>query len=260
MLIQFPQTPGQQQDAEKTATNDAFEAALRRDLATAPVVLCGAMTGGAFKRTFDLTLTLLSAPVWAPVLLVAAGIARLRHSAPVIQGFERIGYGGRPFQCLRLRISPRAAKIERLRQVVPEAEPANDWDAIEAKAENQGAKWRRAIERLPQMINVLAGEMALVGPSPLSRAQVEPLKTAKRYYLSARPGVFGLSSITEDETEESGQYKVYAMSWSLSMDLLIMWDAFLSLWRRGTLWRPGMKLPNSSAPAVVVRQRGEPTP
>lgn len=261
MLIQFPQTPGQQQDAENTATNDAFEAGLRRDLATAPVVLCGAMVGGSFKRAFDLTLTVLTAPVWAPVLLIAAGVAKLRHSAPVFQGFERIGYGGRPFQCWRLRINPPAAKIERLRQVVPEPETAsNDWDSIEANAEMPRAKWRRALERLPQMINVLAGEMALVGPSPLSRAQVEPLKTAKRYYLSARPGVFGLSAITEDEAEESGQYKIYAVSWTLSMDLLIMWDAFRSLWRRGTLWRPGLKLPTQAAPTVVVRQRTTTTP
>jgi exopolysaccharide production protein ExoY len=256
MLIQFPHNAGDQPNAQNSTDCDAFEAALRRDLQSAPVVLCGAMIGGWGKRAVDLTLTVLSAPLWLPVLLGAAGLAKLTHKTPVFQSFERIGYGGRPFRCWRLRVKPPMAKIEQLHRAEADGEPANDLTEIAVHAEGRQAKWRRALERLPQMFNVLKGDMALVGPSPLSRAQVEPLKTAKRYYLSARPGVIGLSAIADDAEEEAGQYKIYAMSWSFTMELLIMWDTLRSLRNRGELWRPGMKLPKrDGAQAVVVRRR-----
>jgi exopolysaccharide production protein ExoY len=256
MLIQFPHNAGDQPNAQNSTDCDAFEAALRRDLKSAPVVLCGAMIGGWPKRTVDLTLALLTAPVWAPILLVAAGAAKLQHKAAVFQSFERIGYGGRPFRCWRLRMKPPMAKVEHLHQADGVAEPANDLHDIAAHAETRRAKWRRALERLPQMYNVIKGDMALVGPSPLSRAQVEPLKTAKRYYLSARPGVIGLTAIADDTEEEASQYKIYAMSWSFMMELLITWDALKSLRNRGELWRPGMKLAKrEGGQAVVVRRR-----
>jgi exopolysaccharide production protein ExoY len=256
MLIQFPHNAGDQPNAQNSTDCDAFEAALRRDLQSAPVVLCGAMIGGLGKRAVDLSLTVLSAPVWLPVLLAAAGVAKFSHKAEVFQSFERIGYGGRPFRCWRLRMKPPMAKIEQLHRAEGEVEPANDLTVIAAHAEGRQAKWRRALERLPQMFNVLKGDMALVGPSPLSRAQVEPLKTAKRYYLSARPGVIGLSAIADSAEEEASQYKIYAMSWSFTMELLIMWDTLRSLRNRGELWRPGMKLAKrGGGQAVIVRRR-----
>lgn len=256
MLIQFPHNAGDQPKAQNSTDCDAFEAALRRDLQSAPVVLCGAMIGGWGKRAVDLTLSVLTAPLWFPVLLGAAGVAKLTHKASVFQSFERIGYGGRPFQCWRLRLKPPMAKIEHLHRDEDGAPASHDLTDIAVHAEGRQAKWRRALERLPQMFNVLKGEMALVGPSPLSRAQVEPLKTAKRYYLSARPGVIGLSVIGDDAEEEAGQYKIYAMSWSFTMELLITWDTLRSLRNRGELWRPGMKLSKrDGAQAVVVRRR-----
>lgn len=256
MLIQFPHNAGDQPNAQNSTDCDAFEAALRRDLQSAPVVLCGAMIGGWGKRAVDLTLALLTAPLWLPVMLIAAGVAKLSHKAQVFQSFERIGYGGRPFRYLRLRMKPPMAKIERLHPAEGDVEPANDLTEIAAHAETRRAKWRRLLERLPQFLNVIKGDMALVGPSPLSRAQVEPLKTAKRYYLSARPGLIGLTAIADDAEEEASQYKIYAMSWSFTMELLIMWDAMRSLRNRGELWRPGMKLPGrEGAPAVIVRRR-----
>jgi lipopolysaccharide/colanic/teichoic acid biosynthesis glycosyltransferase len=80
--------------------------------------------------------------------------------------------------------------------------------------------------------------MALVGPSPLSPDELEPLKTGKRYYLSARPGVVGISTIVDAHEEQASQYKIYAFSWSLLTDLVILGDALRGLRDRGELWRP----------------------
>ncbi|MDZ4692007.1 sugar transferase [Terricaulis sp.] len=260
MLIQLPRGSADQQGSQNAETNNAFEAALRRDLASAPVVSYDAVLGGWSKRAVDLTLTLISAPVWLVVLLLAALVSKLRHSAPVFLVHERIGYGGRIFKCFKLRIDPPSAQIERLRLPgEPDEAPANDLTAIAVQAEGPQAKWRRALERLPQLFNVIAGDMALVGPSPLSREELEPLKTAKRYYLSARPGVIGVSAVVDADEEEASQYKAYTLAWSLTTDALILWDAPRSMRDRGELWKPGLKLAKARAAAgadrVVARKR-----
>ncbi len=256
MLIQMPRgssdTPGSQ-NAEECSS---FEAALRRDLATAPVISYETMLGGAGKRAFELTLTILSAPVWGVVLLGAIAWAKLRVPSPVLEAEERIGYGSHAFKCFSLRMTPPSAVIERLHG---EETPANDWNEISRQAEDRRAKWRHALERLPQLINVLRGEMALVGPRPLTREELEPLKTAKRYYLSARPGVVGVSAVVDAEDDQSSQYKAYSLSWTLTTDLLIMWDALRSLRDRGELWRPTRirRKPQAKGEAPApVRRRG----
>ncbi|MBC7767584.1 MAG: sugar transferase [Phycisphaerales bacterium] len=261
MLIQMPRGSPDQQVSQNAETSNAFEAALRRDLASAPLVSYDAMLGGWPKRVVDLTLTLLASPIWLVLMLSTALVSKLRHPAPVFLAQERVGYGGRIFKSFKLRIALPSAKIERLHLAgAPEEPPANDLTAIAGNAEGPQAKWRRALERLPQLFNVIAGDMALVGPTPLSGDQLEPLKTAKRYYLSARPGVVSVSPIADADEEEASQYKVYALSWSLMTDALLLWDALRSLRDRGELWRPSFKIARARAKAaserpVVVRRR-----
>jgi exopolysaccharide production protein ExoY len=253
MLVQLPRGASGAPKASTDEECSAFEAALRRDLASAPVISYDQVLGGWAKRTIDLILATLTAPVWAPAVLLAAAWSKARHSAPVFTPVERIGYGGRTFACYRLRIAPPSAVIEHLHpQAVPE--PANDLGVIASRAETWGAKWRRLFERLPQMLNVLRGEMSLVGPAPLSAEELEPLKTSKRYYLSARPGVVGIASIADADSEDPGHYKIYALSWSLTADLLILWDALRSLRQKGALWRPTFKLKRRAAKASPRRR------
>jgi exopolysaccharide production protein ExoY len=237
MLIQMPRGSSDQPGTQNAEECDAFEAALRRDLASAPVISYDAMLGGLTKRTFDLLLTIIMTPVWLPALLIAAAWSKIRHPAPVFQAHERVGYGGRVFKCFSLRLEPPSATIAHL-HAPKEEKPANDWNSIASKAESRREKWRRALERLPSLFNVLGGDMSLVGPSPLAPEQLEPMKTGKRYYLSARPGVVGISTIVDANEEEASQYKIYAFSWSLMTDLVILFDALRGLRDRGELWRP----------------------
>jgi lipopolysaccharide/colanic/teichoic acid biosynthesis glycosyltransferase len=238
MLIQMPRGSSDQPGSQNAGECDAFEAALRRDLASAPVISYDATLGGGIKRVFDFTLTLVTLPLWLPVLMCAALWSKLRHPAPVFQSEERIGYGGRAFQCFKLRLEPPSATIVGLHGDKEPQPPANDWNSITSQAESRRVKWRRAFERLPQLFNVLRGDMALVGPSPLSREELEPMKIGKRYYLSSRPGVVGISTIVDADEEVASQYKIYAFSWSLMTDIVILSDAMRSLRDRGELWRP----------------------
>jgi exopolysaccharide production protein ExoY len=237
MLIQMPRGSQDQPGAQNAEQCSAFEAGLRRDLASAPVISYDAMLGGWTKRAFDLSLTLLALPLWLPTLLAAAAWSKINHPAPVFQAAERVGYGGRVFKCFALRLEPPTAEIAQLHPA-PEDGPANDLVAIAKKAETGREKWRRALERLPRLFNVLSGQMSLVGPSPLSREELEPMKTGKRYYLSSRPGVVGISTIVDADEEQASQYKIYAFSWSLMTDVVLLFDALRGLRDRGELWRP----------------------
>lgn len=256
MLIQMPRGPSDPPGPNNGDARDTFEAALRRDLASAPVVSYDAVLGGWGKRAADVAIVLLSAPLWAPLLGIAAGVSKLRHSAPVFLTDERIGYGGRPFLRYALRIEPPSQTIEEIVTGGEESEQARAWRVIETQAEDRRAKWVHALERLPQLLNVLRGEMSLVGPSPLMRNELEPMKSAKRHYLSARPGIVGVSVILDGHEDTQAQYKAYAMSWSFLTDAVIFWDGLRSLLNRGELWRPALGRPKADAQrAVVVRKR-----
>ena len=223
-----PDQPGPQNADQPDTT---FEAGLRRDLASAPIVSYDAMLGGVRKRAIDLFLTTFTAPIWLVVLLLAAAWAKLTHGEQVFLSEERVGYGVRAFKCFSLRVAKTVDS-----EPIAQPHVANDLSAIADTAETRRAKWRRAVERLPRLFNVILGDMALVGPLPLTREQLEPMKSARRYYLSARPGAVGVSTLIG--ADDPSQYKIYAMSWALSTDALIMWDALRSMRNQGELWKP----------------------
>jgi exopolysaccharide production protein ExoY len=245
MLIQLPSgSPDQPGPQNAEQPNTSFEAGLRRDLASAPIVSYDAVLGGAGKRAIDLALTLIFAPLWAPLLLIAIGIAKVRNKAPVFQSEERIGYGGRAFKCYSLRIT----------------RPSDEEAANDLSPRTRRARWRLALQRLPQLLNVLKGEMSLVGPLPLTREALEPMKSARRYYLSARPGAVGVATIIGGGHDPS-QYKIYAMSWAITTDALILWDALRSLRSNDDLWKPSFTRAKAgqSTSGVIVRSRSNPS-
>jgi lipopolysaccharide/colanic/teichoic acid biosynthesis glycosyltransferase len=240
MLVQLPSGSSDQAGPQDAEGCSPFEAGLRRDLASAPIVSYDVMLGGVAKRTVDLAFTLLTLPLWLPLLAASAAFAKLAYGGRVFVADDRIGYGGRQFRCLALRMEPRAANDKDA--VAAEGVPADAPSAISNRAEPQQGKWRRALERLPQFFNVIAGDMAVVGPRPLTREQLEPLRTARRYYLSARPGVVGVRVVASGEREDASQYKTYAMAWALTTDVLILSDQLRSLWDRGANRRPAFNL------------------
>jgi exopolysaccharide production protein ExoY len=256
MLIQMPRGSSDQQGSQNAGECSPFEAALRRDLASAPVISYEATLGGWSKRAVDLTITILAAPIWLSLLVGAALWSKIRHPAPVFQALECVGYGGRHFKCYTLRVAPPSAVIEKLRHPNEAGAPQeDDWSAIAERAEDRRTKWRRAFERLPQLVNVLIGDMALVGPSPLTREQLAPLRTAKRYYLSARPGVVGVSGVADAEDGEASQYKIYALGWSHATDGLLLCDALGGLLNRGELWSPTRRILTRRVARVRARRR-----
>jgi exopolysaccharide biosynthesis polyprenyl glycosylphosphotransferase len=180
------------------------------------------------KRAVDLLLSGLALLACAPLMVLVALLIRLESPGPVIYRHERIGKNGRPFTTYKFRSMRRdAADLrERLVQVT-------DGDARLFKAREDprrtriGAVIRRwSVDELPQLWNVLLGDMSIVGPRPQIPEEVAGYEEWHRKRLLAPPGLTGLwqvsgrSELTFDEMVRFDIY--YIENWSLGLDFRIL--------------------------------------
>jgi lipopolysaccharide/colanic/teichoic acid biosynthesis glycosyltransferase len=154
------------------------------------------------KRVFDLTVVTLTAPIWGPVVLALAGLVRLTSRGSAFYRHERVGRFGQPIVCLKLRTMVVDADT-RLAGLL-----ASDPDLAEEFARNFKLKddprvtWvgsflrRTSIDELPQLVNVLRGEMSLVGPRPIVAEEMRRYGQYISIVLSARPGITGLWQVS----------------------------------------------------------------
>ncbi len=152
------------------------------------------------KRTLDIALVLIAAPIILPVILfIAAFVASDGCNPFYVQ--QRVGKGGRIFNMLKLRsmVHDADAKLEAYLDKNPDARL--EWD-VKQKLQNDpritrlGQALRKtSIDELPQLWNVLKGDMSLVGPRPMMPAQ--KAKYPGIAYYSLRPGISGYWQISE---------------------------------------------------------------
>jgi exopolysaccharide biosynthesis polyprenyl glycosylphosphotransferase len=180
------------------------------------------------KRLMDVTLATCALTVVAPFLLLVALAIKLDSRGPVFFRQERMGRAGKPFRIFKFRSM--TADAWRQRDMVA---GCNEVDGPLFKMEKDprvtrvGAFIRRtSIDELPQLINVVRGEMSLVGPRPLPTEESDRIDGAALARLDVNPGITGLwqvcgrSDLTYDDLQHLDS--VYVRSWSLRWDLRIM--------------------------------------
>jgi Undecaprenyl-phosphate galactose phosphotransferase WbaP len=154
----------------------------------------------ALKRSFDIAGALVLCLVFSPLMLVIILLMR-RTGGPLIYRHRRVGRNGRVFDCLKFRtMVPNAEQV--LREVLERhPELKAEW-LRDHKLRNDprvtplGRFLRRtSLDELPQLWNVLRGEMSLVGPRPVVREELMRYGRNLRIYLSAKPGITGLWQI-----------------------------------------------------------------
>lgn len=203
--------------------------------------------GGRAKRAFDLAVAV---PVTLALSPVLAGIALwIRRDSPGPAFFrqERIGYAGRPFQVLKFRTMVVGAEGMGAGLAV------TDGDSRITRA---GAVLRRlSLDELPQLWNIVRGDMSLVGPRPTVASQVERYDDRQRRRLLARPGLTGLAQVSgRNAIPWSQRIEIdidYIARWSMRRDLLVLArTALVVLGREGTYKGPrgGFDLPPPGAP------------
>jgi lipopolysaccharide/colanic/teichoic acid biosynthesis glycosyltransferase len=139
------------------------------------------------KRALDLALGGTALVLAAPLLAVAALLIRLESPGHPIYRQRRVGLRGQPFELYKLRTMVTDAERLGAGLIV---------DAGDARITRTGAWLRRySIDELPNLINVLAGEMSLVGPRPTVQVQVDQYSERQRGRLDVRPGITGWAQI-----------------------------------------------------------------
>lgn len=155
----------------------------------------------AVKRGFDLVGALALGLIFSPLMLVIALLLR-REGAPVIYRHRRVGRDGKPFECLKFRsMVPDAER--KLRELLDRRTDLKDEWLRDHKLRHDprittlGRFLRRtSFDELPQLWNVLRGEMSLVGPRPIVREEMMRYGRCLPVYLSAKPGITGLWQVT----------------------------------------------------------------
>jgi exopolysaccharide biosynthesis polyprenyl glycosylphosphotransferase len=175
----------------------------------------------AGKRAFDIVVSAALLVVFLPILLVGAVIVALTSRGGVFFRQERVGKDGRPFQLWKLRTMRVGAEGETGAVISSPGDPRV----------TPGGRWLRSlrVDEIPQLWNVLIGDMSLVGPRPERPEFTRPFEeTVSGYTLrfSARPGLTGLAQVSGDyatEPEIKLRYDLaYLNNWSLGLDLSIL--------------------------------------
>jgi exopolysaccharide biosynthesis polyprenyl glycosylphosphotransferase len=195
------------------------------------------------KRTFDIVGSLLLLVLLSPFLLVAAVIVKLSSRGPVIYKSMRPGIGGRPFACFKFR-----TMYENAEDMQHELEPHNEvvGGAIFKIREDPrvtpiGRFLRRwSLDELPQLLNVLKGDMSLVGPRPLPMRDYERLEDWHRKRYLVLPGMTGLwqvSGRSELDFDELVRLDfLYLERWSIFLDLSILLKTIPAVIRAHGAW------------------------
>jgi Undecaprenyl-phosphate glucose phosphotransferase len=184
------------------------------------------------KRGLDLLVGGLALVVLAPLLLVVAAAVKLTSSGPLLLRQERMGLDGRAFSMLKFRTMRADA----------EAESGPVWAAADDDRRTRiGAVLRRfSLDELPQLVNVLRGDMSLVGPRPERPVFVETFRHRIPGYMlrhKVKAGMTGWAQINgwrgNTSLEKRIEYDLYYIErWSLAFDLVIlmrtMWRGFFS--------------------------------
>jgi exopolysaccharide biosynthesis polyprenyl glycosylphosphotransferase len=196
----------------------------------------------AVKRTFDIVGAGLLLVVFAPLMGLAALLIKLSSRGPVLYRSMRPGIGGRPFPCLKFRTMVAGAEHQQ-----EHLEERNELSGaiFKIRADPRitavGRFLRRwSLDELPQLFNVIRGEMSLVGPRPLPQRDYDRLEDWHRKRYLVLPGMTGLwqvSGRSELDFDELVRLDfLYLERWSVFLDLTILLKTIPAVFRARGAW------------------------
>jgi exopolysaccharide production protein ExoY len=197
--------------------------------------------GGSAKRLFDLMISFSGILLYGPALLILVCLIYLTMGRPIFFSHERIGLRGRTFKCYKFRtmVNDARQKLEIYLRDNPAA--MAEWEACH-KLKNDpritalGSLLRKSsLDELPQLINILRGDMSLVGPRPVTLDELSRYKKSARYYAKVRPGLTGLWQV-RGRSSTTYQSRValdraYVVNWSIWLDIRILIETIPAVFR-----------------------------
>ena len=201
--------------------------------------------GGVTKRCFDVVLAATALAILLPAFLFAAFLVWRGDRGRVLFGHTRIGRRGAPFRCLKFRSMASNAQEVLANLLASDPAAAREWAETHKLREDPritpiGRILRvTSLDELPQLLNVLSGQMSLVGPRPIVADEVARYGTSIASYRACRPGITGLWQVS-GRSDCSYAERVafdahYAANWSLWLDLkIVARTVFVVLARKGS--------------------------
>jgi len=188
------------------------------------------------KRFIDIFVVIIGGIILLPALLVVALLVKLTSSGSVLYRHKRLGRDGKPFYALKFRSMASNAN-ERLEKLLA-SNPAlkKEWEENrklknDPRVTKLGKFLRRtSLDEFPQLINILKGEMSLVGPRPITEDEVEKYGENFDWIFSVRPGLTGLWQVSgrseKDYAARVSYDTYYLQSWSVWLDLWVIYKTF----------------------------------
>lgn len=185
------------------------------------------------KYSFDFICTLIGTVIISPILLLIAAWIYFDSPGPVIFRHVRIGKNGREFGCYKFRTMCMGADKKLAELLANDAAARAEWER-DFKLKNDprvtkvGKFLRKtSLDELPQIFNVLKGEMSLVGPRPVVEAELEKYGEYLDDYFMVRPGITGMWQVNgrSDTTYEERVHmdSWYVRNWSIWIDIMLLW-------------------------------------
>lgn len=183
------------------------------------------------KRIFDIVVGTALLVAAAPLMAVIAWQIR-KSGGPALFAHERIGRHGRLFKCYKFRTMVTDASTVLARLLAERPEAREEWER-DFKLKNDPritpiGRWLRqtSFDELPQLLNVIKGEMSLVGPRPVVKDELRRYGEAQLYYTQVRPGLTGLWQISGRNDVDYGRRVSldtwYVRNWNLWYDVVIL--------------------------------------
>ncbi|MES2144165.1 MAG: sugar transferase [Pseudomonadota bacterium] len=201
--------------------------------------------GGMLKRVMDVTLATVAILLLAPLLVGLAFLVQSTSPGPVLYGHSRVGFGGRTFKCWKFRsmvINGDTVLANHLRKNTAAQAEWNENQKLrhDPRVTPLGRVLRKlSLDELPQLFNILLGDMSIVGPRPIVTEEVRRYGPSLGHYLRTRPGLTGMWQISGRSDVGYRQRvlldRFYVRNWSLAKDIWIILRTIPAvLWSRGS--------------------------
>lgn len=170
--------------------------------AAMPSETCHPAVMPGWKRVFDVAAVLVTLPAWLPVCAFVALVIKIGSRGPLIFRQDRVGQGGRIFTCFKFRTmqinANQGTHHEHVKDLIQSSAPMVKLDSEYDGRLTRGGSWIRAggLDELPQLFNILRGEMSVVGPRPCIPYEYALYQPWQRHRCDAPPGLTGLWQVS----------------------------------------------------------------
>lgn len=192
----------------------------------------GPAIGGVIKRAFDVVVAVSGMAILSPLLLMLAALVKISDGGSIVYGHRRVGRNGTVFRCWKFRTMVENGDEVLRAHFTRNPKDHEEWVATrklqnDPRVTRVGAVLRRlSLDELPQIINILRGEMSFVGPRPVVQDELELYGNSVFYYLRTRPGLTGLWQVSGRNDVSYGARiafdRHYVENWSFAYDLQIL--------------------------------------